>query len=96
MFPKGLLACPRRRLASARQLPIRHGDRAGASPARAAPAPPAPPALRPLPQSASVTVTDSMVTVSSGVPEDVPTESMAATTSNPVTTFPNREYWGGS
>ncbi len=46
-------------------------------------------------QSASVIVTDSMVTVSLGVPDLVPMESMAATTSSPLTTLPNNEYWGG-
>ena len=43
----------------------------------------------------SVMVTDSMATRSFGLPEAVPMASMAATTSRPLTTFPNREYWGG-
>ena len=46
-------------------------------------------------QSASVMVTDSMVTVSLGVPDEVPMASMAATTSRPATTLPNSEYCGG-
>src|SRR6185437_7713571 len=40
-------------------------------------------------------VTDSMVTFSVGLPERVPTASMAATTSPPDTTEPNSEYCGG-
>ena len=36
-------------------------------------------------------VTDSMVTLSVGLPERVPTASMAATTSSPETTLPNSE-----
>ena len=46
-------------------------------------------------QSISSMVTDSMVTLSVGLPEAVPTASIAATTSSPATTLPNREYCGG-
>ena len=53
-------------------------------------------AAGPVGQSASVMVTDSMVTVSLGVPDLVPMASMAATTSRPATTLPNSEYCGGS
>ena len=38
-------------------------------------------------------VTDSMVTGSLGVPERLPTDSMALITSRPRTTLPNSEYW---
>ena len=48
-------------------------------------------AAGPVPQSASVMVTDSMTTRSDGVPERLPTASMAFTTSSPLTTFPKSE-----
>ena len=43
------------------------------------------------PQSASVMATDSMTTCSLGVPERLPADSMALTTSSPLTTLPNSE-----
>ncbi len=47
-------------------------------------------------QSSSVTVTDSMTTRSLGVPDGLPSASISCTTSEPRTTEPNSEYWGGS
>ena len=46
-------------------------------------------------QSLSVIVTELIVTSSFGLPDWVPMASIAATTSRPSMTFPNREYWGG-
>ena len=42
-------------------------------------------------QSASVMVTDSMTTSSDGFPDRLPTDSMALTTSSPLTTLPKSE-----
>ena len=46
-------------------------------------------------RSVSLIVTELMVTSSLGLPDCVPRASMAATTSRPSMTLPNREYWGG-